>query len=263
MDSILQFDEAESQRIVRLYSTPDVIGQRQQTLDLLQLQPGERVLDVGVGPGLLAQEMAQVVGNGGEVQGIDISDSMLAIARQHCADFLNVRVRRSDAHTLPFQDDKFDVAVATQVYEYVPDIDRALGELFRVLKPGGRVLILDTDWDSSVWHTTDRERMHRIIDAWNTHCPHPFLARTLAQRLTNAGFEVGTQTAIPIINPTYDQDTYSFLAINLIADYVERKTNISPEEINAWVDELHMLGKAGQYFFSINRYVVIAHKPAI
>ena len=59
-----------------------------------------------------------------------------------------------------------------------------------MLRPGGRVLILDTDWDSLVWHAHDRARMRRILAAWNERFADPYLPRTLARRLRDAGVEV-------------------------------------------------------------------------
>ncbi len=90
-----------------------------------------------------------------------------------------MHLRVGDVAALPYADHSFDAAVCTQVYEYVPDIDRALAELYRVLKPGARAVIVDTDWESCVWHSSDQARMRRMIEAWDRHCPHPQLPRTL------------------------------------------------------------------------------------
>jgi ubiquinone/menaquinone biosynthesis C-methylase UbiE len=96
--------------------------------------------------------MAGEVGTDGRVHGIDPSESMLASARRRDAP---VEFGTGDALALPFPDEHFDVAVCTQVYEYVEDIAAALVEARRVLRPGGRLLVLDTDWDSIVWHSSD------------------------------------------------------------------------------------------------------------
>ena len=82
-DSI--FGDAAARKLEAAYLTPDVVEQRRATLRALALRPGERVLDVGSGPGLLAAEMAQVVGLAGHVIGIDVSDAMLALGQRRCA----------------------------------------------------------------------------------------------------------------------------------------------------------------------------------
>ena len=78
---MLQFDAEASRRVEATYTTPDVVEQRQAVLGALGLGPGERVIDIGTGPGLLAAEIAAAVGPDGLVCGIDISDSMLTLAR--------------------------------------------------------------------------------------------------------------------------------------------------------------------------------------
>jgi arsenite methyltransferase len=260
MSSILQFDEVMSQRLWKLYTTPDVVGQREQVLNLLNVRKDEVVLDIGCGPGLLAFDMAQQVGAEGRVEAIDISEPVLVMAKEHCSEFNWVNIQNSDATQLPFPNNHFDAIVSTQVYEYIPDIDLALSELYRVLRPGGRALILDTEWDSSVWHTSNRERMHHIIDLWNTHCPHPRLPRTLQKHLLGADFEITQRTILSLFNPDYDPNTYSYVAIEFIVDYVGGLEDISQSEVDGWAEELHDLGAKGEYFFSLNRYVFIVTK---
>jgi ubiquinone/menaquinone biosynthesis C-methylase UbiE len=131
-----------------MYKTPDIVAQRSRVLDVLGLQPGESVLDVGVGPGLLTFDMARIVGADGLCAGLDVSEAMIAMTKQRCAELPSVDIRVGDSTSLPFDDATFDAVVSTQVYEYVAEIDLALREVARVLRPGGRVVILDTDWEA-------------------------------------------------------------------------------------------------------------------
>jgi len=243
---MLEFDDEGSARIEATYRTPDVVAQRRATRELLGLQPGEHVLDIGVGPGFLAAEMAEEVGPGGRVCGIDGSESMLALARRRGA---GVELALADVLELPFADASFDAAVATQVYEYVPDMPAALAEARRVLRPGGRLLILDTDWDSIVWHSGDAERMQRVLLRWNDHLADPYLPRRLPRLLRDAGFELRTTSVIPILNRGADPDAFSRGVIPLITDFVGDLD---------WAADLDALGD--DYFFSLNRYVFVAYK---
>ena len=261
MTNAMQYDEEFTRKLVRIYSTPDVIGQRDKALSLVDLQPGERTLDIGTGPGLTTEAISQIVGETGSVSGIDISESAVTLARQRCADQPWVSIHSGDATNLQFDDGSFDVAVSTQVYEYVQELDTALAELYRVLRPGGRAVILDSDWDSCVWHTHNRERMHRIIEAWNTHCPRPFLPRTLKHELERAGFDITKRDVYAMLNPDYDQNTYSYGVIDFIQTYVKSVDSISDAELQAWANELHELGAKGEYFFSLNRYIFVVRKP--
>jgi arsenite methyltransferase len=261
MSTGLQFDEEAARRVEAIYMTPDVMAQRQAILRALSLRPGERVLDVGSGPGFLACEMAGAVGSSGAVHGIDISESFLAMARRRCADQPRVKFCEGEAAWLPFGDGTFDVAVSTQVYEYVADVDAALDELFRVLRPGGRALILDTDWGSLVWHSADRARMARILDAWDEHLADPYLPRTLSARLGRAGFRVEHREVIPLLNPELDPSTFSYGLIGLIAAFVVGRHGITQTDIDAWTAELRADGETQPYFFSLNRYLFSAAKP--
>lgn len=255
------FDEQTSRRVEALYLTPDVVAQRSQVLRVLKLRRGERVLDIGSGPGLLALDMAAAVGASGRVAGIDSSESMIAMSRARCAAHPWVRFRIGDATRLPFPDASFDVAVATQVYEYVGEIGAALSELYRVLEPGARALILDTDWASIVWNTADQERMDRVLGAWDEHLADPHLPRSLAPRLEEAGFGVQRKQVIPLFNPEYGANTYSHGIMGAITAFVAGRQGITGEEADAWAQELRSLGQSGSYFFSLNRYLFLAVKP--
>ena len=148
---ILEYDDEATERLLSVYLTPDVADQRNAFLSAFNPQPGERVLDVGSGPGILAAEIADAVGNTGSVCGVDISEPLLEVARSRTQNREGIEFRNGDATNLPFDDEEFDAVVSTQVLEYVPDIDTSLKEIHRVVKSGGRVALLDTDWDSSMF----------------------------------------------------------------------------------------------------------------
>jgi ubiquinone/menaquinone biosynthesis C-methylase UbiE len=242
---MLEFDEATAKQVEATYQTPDVVEQRRATRAILALQPGEHVLDIGSGPGFLAAEMADEVGPGGRVVGVDPSETMLAMGARRGAP---VEYLAADALTLPFPDESFDAAIATQVYEYVADMPAALAEARRILKPGGRLLILDTDWDAIVWHSSDRARMLRVLEKWNDHLADPYLPRRLPGLLRDAGFELVDATIIPILNRGEAAD-FSRGVMQTIADFVDDQ---------AWADDLRAMGD--DYFFSLNRYVFTARR---
>ena len=262
MTTVLRFDGNAAKQLVATYMTPDLVAQRQQVIEFLSLEPGARVLDVGTGPGFLASSMADIVGETGEVYGVDISDELLAFAAENHAHQKHLKFLRAEALKLPFSTDSFDVAVVTQVLEYIPDVPAALRELHRVLRPGGRVLVLDTDWDSIVWHSRQPERMNRILKLWDAHLHDPYLPRTLASKLREAGFGLHEQKVLPLFNPVFSEDAFSNKMIDLIGNFVQSRPGIAPDEVEAWKKDLRDLGVQGSYFFSLNRYVFIASKMA-
>jgi arsenite methyltransferase len=245
---MLEFDEATAKQVEATYRTPDVVEQRRATRAILALERGEHVLDIGSGHGFLAAEMADEVGPDGRVTGVDPSETMLAMAGRRGAP---VEYVAGDALALPFPDETFDAAVATQVYEYIADMPAALAEARRVLRPGGRLLILDTDWDSIVWHSNDRDRMLRVLEKWNDHLADPYLPRRLPGLLRDAGLDLRETAIIPILNRG-EADDFSRGIMRTIADFVDD---------HGWAADLHAMGD--DYFFSLNRYVFVAYRPGL
>jgi arsenite methyltransferase len=259
---MLQFDAEASRRVEATYMTPDVVAQRQAVLGALELRPGERVIDIGTGPGLLAAEIAAAVGADGLVCGIDISDTMLTLARARTTrpNSAPMEFRQAGADRLPYAAASFDVVGATQVLEYVKDVPGALVEMTRVLRPGGRVLVLDTDWDSIVWHSGDEERMARVLAAWEQHLIDPHLPRTLRGSLERAGFQVAPPRVVPLCNVGFDPGTYSAGLLDFVVGFVVGRDGLTAEEVQAWAADLRSLGTDA--FFSLNRYLFCATKAA-
>lgn len=261
MSGGLEFDAGTSRKVELIYLTPDVVAQRCQVLKALELMEGERVLDIGSGPGLLAYDMAASVGPEGRVCGIDISEHMLAISRKRCAEQPWTEFQMADATNLPYPNDGFDAVVSTQVYEFVADIATALAELYRVTRPGGRVVVLDTDYGSLVIHTENEARMERVLSAWGEHFVHAGLPRTLSRQLRDAGFTIRRRDVIPMFNPEYRDNTYGKGLLGIMASFAVGRKGVSQEEANAWIAEFSQLGKQGRFFFSLNRYLFVADKP--
>jgi ubiquinone/menaquinone biosynthesis C-methylase UbiE len=255
-----QFDEQASRTLTAIYLTPDVVAQREKVMALFTPQPGEHALDIGCGPGLTTEALARAVGAQGSVLGIDIAPPMLDSARKQCAGLPQVGFERADVIRLPYEDGRFDVALASQVYEYVEQIDAALVELARVIRPGGRAVLVDTDWESAVWASHNDARMRRVLEAWNEHIPHPQLPRTLRRRMEQAGFERVRVEVVPLLNVGYDPQTYSVGMMRLIGDFASGRNELTAADIDAWRDDARAIGDEGGYFFSLNRYVFIGER---
>jgi ubiquinone/menaquinone biosynthesis C-methylase UbiE len=112
-----------------------------QTLALMDLQPADRVLDLGCGTGWASRRMARVT-TAGEVVGIDVADEMLRRAEQSSAGIPNVRYIWGSAERIPAADNHFNKVLSVESFYYYADQVKALDELRRVLAPGGRLFIL-------------------------------------------------------------------------------------------------------------------------
>lgn len=256
MGSVLQYDDAATRRLLALYESPDVAAQREAFVRILAPRRGESVVDVGSGPGSLAALIADAVEVEGCVRGFDISEPLLAAARRHCVGRPQLRFTLGDATRLPAPHAKFDAAVSVQALEYVADVDAALAELRRVLRPAGRVVIVDIDWDSLVWATPDAALHRRVLEAWGGHAPHRHLPRSLARRLGQAGFALQGVQVLPLLDVAHREDSYSHRVIALIEDFVARGE--AAGEAHAWAAAMARQAASGEWFFSLNRYVFSA-----
>ena len=161
-------------------------------LELATLAPGERVLDVACGTGLVTFAAAQAIGPEGRALGVDISGHMIGGARRRAQErkAANVNFLRMDAEALELPDASFDVVLCALGLMYVPDPERALREMRRVLRPGGRIVV-------AVWGERSRcgwSPVFPIVDAEVASDVCPLFFRlgqgdTLAQLCSDAKFE--------------------------------------------------------------------------
>lgn len=171
------------------------------------LHSGQRVLDVASGTGDLAKAFAKVVGMSGQVIMTDINDAMLAVGRDRVIDagvLGNIECVQADAEKLPFADNYFDCITIAFGLRNVTDKDAALRSMFRVLKPGGKLLILEFSkpvfpvlnkiYDRYSFHvipklgelvTNDRDSYQYLVESIRMHPDQ----ETLKSMLEAAGFE--------------------------------------------------------------------------
>ena len=129
----------------RVAALAPVRAGKQRSYELLNLGPGDRVLDVGCGTGADALALARIVAPGGEVVGVDASAGVLAAARRAAAAAgCPARFELADAGALPFPDDAFDACRCDRTVQHLPDPSAAVNELARVTRPGGVVAVSES-----------------------------------------------------------------------------------------------------------------------
>ncbi len=255
-----EFDEEEAKRLEAIYTTPSASARRQLVRDRLDLETGETVVSIGCGPGFEPAELAEAVGETGRVLGVDVSEAMLGLAENQCAELPQVTLKQGDAVDLPVQDGRFDAAVSVQVFDYIEELGQAVAELGRSLRPGGRAAVYSTDWDNFVWHSSDPARMDRVIDAWTDVYANPHLGSKLATHFDDAGLTVETVEPNSILNTDLDE-TFAGFVIDLFRGHIEEDDRFDSAEIEAWERDLRDLDEAGETFFNLTQYLYIVRKP--
>lgn len=242
----------------RLAETSDLCRRRLAVLDALALRPGEKVLEVGCGGGHLLPMLASSVGERGRVLGIDISPDQIAAARERCSGTRCVEVAVRDVNDLPYEDASIDVIAAIQVIEYLNEPGKALSELRRVSKPGGRLVVLATIWDTMFWNSDAPDLTARIQAAWREHAPHPNFPAELRPLLAAARFEIVHQTPTTILNNAYHEDAFAYWAARLIAAFVSGRGLVSKTDTGIWIQSLEAAQTAGRFFFGSIPILTIA-----
>ena len=167
---------------------------------LADLAPGDVVLDLGSGGGIDVLLSARRVGPTGKAYGIDMTDEMLALARenQRKAGVDNVEFLKGELEAIPLPDATVDVIISNCVVNLSTDKDRALAEAYRVLKPGGRLAISDIVFQGDMGLVPDQ--LMRDVEAWSACISGALEERDFLARLSRAGF---VATSIEVTN-VYD-----------------------------------------------------------
>ncbi|MCZ6722445.1 MAG: methyltransferase domain-containing protein [Gammaproteobacteria bacterium] len=223
-------------------------ARRLAVFEALAVNTGQAVLDLGCGGGHLVRDLALAVGDSGRVVGLDASTDQLGSAGEFCAGLSAVELMQADATDLPFEDASFDSLASIQMLEYVPDVDGAIAEARRVLKPGGKAVLVSVLWDHWRFHGADPELNDRMHDIWRSHCTHQMLPMELPGKLIAAGFNGVAQKPIAFINGTMHENAFALWATKLVAAFAIAK-GVRDEDAADWIDQLEKADAEGRFGF--------------
>jgi ubiquinone/menaquinone biosynthesis C-methylase UbiE len=234
------------------------LGYKVQSFALLALSEGDQVLDVGCGTGADARAIAGRLA-GVSVMGVDRSDEKIREARALTLGLPRpVDFRVGDAHALGFEDETFDACRADRVFHHLTDPPRALGEMVRVARPGGRVVVSDTDYDSLVVEAPDVLLTRRILAHHTERMESGRIGRRLPGLLRAAGLEAVTVTPYAAVATAYDEEV---LKLRDKADRASQAGAITPAEALAWVESLTASDRAGRFVCAQIVLTVSGRKP--
>jgi ubiquinone/menaquinone biosynthesis C-methylase UbiE len=231
-------------------------------INVLAPTPGERLLEAGCGTGLLCRPTAVTVAPGGSVTGVDISPQFVQIARNTAgAAGLGQALLwcAGRAECLPFRDGCFDGALAARLLLHVANPEAVLRELRRVVRPGGRVLAMDWDFDTSAVDHSDRDLTRRVLH-WRCdhHGGNNWSGRQLWRQMAAAG--LSEVKAVPVVSVARHAQDSLTLSLLRAAQVTRDGGGITPAEHDAWVAELQAAIAAGRFFASIVYFIVIGKR---
>lgn len=225
---------------------------------LLSPAPGDVLLDVGCGNGDDALALAREVGPDGTVLGVDNSTAMVEEARNRASDSDPVSVGVADAERLPFGTNTFDGCRTERVLQHLERPKRAFAELCRVTRPGGRVVVTDSDWGTLVVDTPeDRldELTTRILDpAWSC-ARNGRIGRQLGRWASNAGLtDVDIDAATMVL--TDFETANEVLGLTGRIDSMQEADELTERERVRWLDGVRKADENGVFFSSLVVYTV-------
>jgi ubiquinone/menaquinone biosynthesis C-methylase UbiE len=234
---------------------------KREITERLELREGYAVLDAGCGTGDDARGMVARLGASGRVVGLDASEETLEHARRRAAEASTaVEFVHGDVHNLPFADATFSSCRAERVLQHVEDPHQAVGELARVTRPGGRVVIFDTDWETLIVDAGDVATTRAILQEKCRLMRHGWIGRQLSGLMREAGLE--DITALPrSLILTDGPQAISLHGLQAAAESALRLCRITQEQCDAWFADILHKHADGRFFSSVTAFIVVGQKP--
>jgi SAM-dependent methyltransferase len=237
---------------------PGVAEWKVAILDTLRLKAGQKVLDVGCGVGTDAFDLDERVSPTGHITGVDFSESLIAEAvRRAASRNLCVTFETGDAQALRFPDETFDAVRTERLLMHVPDPEKAVSEMARVLLRGGRMAVLDFDWESQFCDSPYKETTRRIALSFCDSMRNGWIGRRLPRMFREAGM---TDVAVSFRTILITYDFLQLLLGGHIAGAVSTGM-LSENEADLWWTHLARANSEGTFHYGFTAAIVSGVKP--
>jgi 2-amino-4-hydroxy-6-hydroxymethyldihydropteridine diphosphokinase len=236
----------------------DSVTVNQALCTVLAPKPGERLLEVGSGTGVLCRLIAPYLLPGGRITGIDISPEFARHAQSYVSEAglsEAVTFDTGNAESLPYADGAFDGSYASRLLLHAADPDLIVHQLARVVRPGGRVVLMDWDFETVTVDHPDRA-LTRLLLHWRTdnHGGDNWSGRQLWRRAAQEGLT--NLEVTPIVTVAHTENEGVTQSLWRAAEVARNGGGISAKEHDAWVDKLKQRLADGTFFASIVYFIV-------
>lgn len=236
----------------------DIKSVKRVMLSQLELRDGVSLLDVGCGAGDDVRDLARLVGPRGRVVGVDVSGAMIAEAKKrHVTAELPVEFVEGDAQDLTFPEASFDRCRTERMLMHLDAPETALAEMVRVVRPGGKVVVFDFDWDAVFVDSPYKGTTRQIVHAFSDGIKHGWIGRSLPRLFHTAGLT--DVTCVP-----HAVRLYCAFAHRLFDGYLAKAQQagvLSADELASWWKHLEQAEAAGQFHLGILGFIVGGRKP--
>lgn len=242
-----------------------VLPAKLRTYELMELQEGHRVLDLGCGPASDTIALAEIVGETGRVVGVDADADMVAEANERASAAglaETVTHEHTDATDLPFDDDAFDSCRSERVFQHLPDPAAALVEMIRVTRPGGRIVVLDSDYGSFSIASEFPEIERRLVAQYCSMMNGPFAARMLYRMFKSAHLDDVTVEPAPFIINDIGVFSTIFILDRGLGE-AEESGRLTSDDVRRFRTDLEQSADVGGFLASANQLLVSGRKPLV
>ncbi|HEU5149802.1 MAG TPA: methyltransferase domain-containing protein [Iamia sp.] len=234
----------------------------------LLLRAGERLLDVGCGTGEAARALAEDLGPGGEVLGVDVSEEMLAVARRRAAGAATIRFEVGDAQGLDLPDGGFDAVRSERTLQWVADPGAAVAEMARVLRPSGRLVLIDTDWSTLTLEAGDDAVTAAVREGLRAERARPAnVGRRLGALAREAGLDVVAETRAEQVWTDWDPDVEPAPAgcvpLGDLADDLVATGHLPAGSAAGFVATVQAAAREGRFRMALTMFGVAATAPGV
>jgi ubiquinone/menaquinone biosynthesis C-methylase UbiE len=221
----------------------DVRSLRAETATRLEVTAGQKVLDVGCGIGGATFPLAEITGPSGLAAGVDISSAMIEVARGRYSGRTGLEFRVGEAVAIPYSDHFFDAARCERVFLYLPDRLAAIHEMKRVVKPGGRIALVDTDLDCTAVYSKNPVLTRKMTSLVAASMPNPNSARDLPALARQAALQELRTETFAISTP---HEFFLRVMAGTLTKAAEEGI-VSHAEVNEWLEEQALLNESGDF----------------